>query len=119
MVTVAVDPELLELMPSVVTLTPADSLNAYSERTAATVGIVSPRCHIEYTGHWTSGSPTDRVWAMATVYLDDVYPVTQDWTIVLPVNAAIVSPFIAEVEQLFDEVGPYSTVLHLGAKGHG
>ena len=64
------------------------------------------------------GKPANTVFADGVVYLDDVYPVTEAWTLVLPdagpTNGKVIK--IVRVEQLNDENGPYSTVLYFGAR---
>jgi hypothetical protein len=113
---VAVDPELLELMPSQLTLQPPADQDVFGQKTYGEPVNVE-HAHIEYQEVYVKSDPGKAVFAQGTIYLDDVYPVDTEWLVTVPPGGPYGQVVkIVKVEQYEDENGPYSTVLYIGRR---
>lgn len=114
----AVDPELLELMPSTVRFRPPAAKNFAGEITGYGAWV-SARARLVLKEQTLSNSRTGaaRV-AIGQAVLDDVYEVTDAWELELPAGTPLngKTAYVVDVTQNFDENGPYNTVLAFGGR---
>ena len=75
---------------------------------------VSYPCRIEETSEQSFNSTGNQRFRPATIYLDRFLEVDTRSRITLPDGTV---PFLTSVELLYDERGPYATVLHTGSGG--
>ncbi len=112
-----VDPDLLTMMISSVTVAePADR-----DRFGKVIpgDSITAQCRIEYDDQFMGGSGgAAAIYANGIVYMDDVYPITQSWTLTLPDSGPTQGKevWIVKVSQLNDENGPYCTILFFGSR---
>ena len=112
----AMDPELIELMSSTVSLAPPTSRDVKGKQTFGTA--ITPRCHIEYGERVLNGDPAKTKVSMGKCILDGVYDITEEWDITLPTPGPLDGrkTFIVEVQQFSDEEGPHHTTVRFGAR---
>jgi hypothetical protein len=103
---VAVEAELRALMLETVVWKPLTGRNSAGEPTYGAPTTLL--CRIERTQRLVVAKDGQYRVSSNTIYLDDVYGVTVDDQVTLPNST---TPFILNVETLFDDVGPYNQVI--------
>lgn len=106
-----VDPELKALMTQTVTVGNSTGVDEYGKRARA-AGVPYP-CHVQVKAQEVAGRGGQIVSSTATAWLDDYYPVLDTTDSATVTDLGLVP--IVGVTHLYDEAGPYATVLYLGA----
>lgn len=111
-----VDPDILTLMISSVTVAEPADRDRFGKIIPG--ASITAQCRIEYDDQFTGGGGTNSIYANGIVYMDDVYPITQSWTLTLPDNGPTRGKevWIVKVNQLNDDTGPYCTILYFGSR---
>ena len=104
------DKSLRRIMIQTVQIENFVSLSSYGEPQFS--APVSYACRIEETSEQSFKSSGNERFRPATIYLDRFLSVDTRSRITLPDGSV---PFITSVELIYDEAGPYVTILHTGS----
>jgi hypothetical protein len=111
----AVDPELLELMPFTATLKPPVSRNLYAEVTYGAALSPAPHCAVQFTGKRVLDAKGMVRTEAGICILESAYPVETDWYLGIPTPSGIRSVTIFSVETASDETGWHHTTISFGS----
>lgn len=102
-----IDPELLEMLESMVTIAPVASRSLDGRRTPGTP--VSYKAHVEWGQTIVRNASGEDVSSAGRCHLDSYYPAVKETSfLTLPDGA---TPTIVAVQVTYDTAGPYQTVV--------
>jgi len=105
-----IDPQFLQLMPSIVTWYQKSSRDAYGKGSFAATGT-AVRCRIQQSSKMSRDSEGKEVNEIGSVYVYGVSTITVDDKLVMPDGKVAV---VLTVETRNDESGPHHTVIRIG-----